>query len=239
MTEKKLDILFFDARSVYESKELEHKLKWYKNAYSRSKEYTDILPGEEFFNKMISSGDFFVSACMYMFSKELIQRYGILFIDGILYEDNVFTFKLLMHAHRVSHIRKQFYLRLVRNDSIVTKKIKPINIYSYFRCFTEIYFFAKDHLSSKLTQKNTIIFMNSLTRQMISQAQKLNSLDSRSSCDLLDKYLINFWLTQLTHTPKNSKINRATQLTKKTFKSLASDGLLSTAKKIARWLYRK
>ena len=228
-----LDILFFDAQSVYESEDLKEKFTWYQNAYTRSKEYNEILSGEEMFNKMMSCGDYIVSACMYAISKKLIQSNNLSFVRGILYEDNIFTYKALISASRVKHVKKPFYIRLVRKNSIVTKQVTAKNLDSYFRCYSEIYFFAKDNVSTWKTQKNTSQLLSSLQRHMLKQANALK--DSNYKCNLLDKSLVNF--LNINKRPQNNF--EYIDLCIKTFDSLKSHGIRPTMTKIQKFLSRR
>ncbi len=229
-----LDVLLFDARSEFLSSELEEKFSWYKTAYIRSKEYKEIVAGEDMFNLMMSVSDYIVSSCMYMFSRKVILCNNLLFETGIVYEDNIFTLKLLMYAKRVKHLKKQLYIRLVRDNSIVTKGITEKNLYSYCRCFSEIYIFAKENITNPLTQKNITILLNSIKKHITNQANLLKQNISDDSFSYIDRYLINYFATQQPNDKGRFYKKQVGNLFIKTIHSLESEGLLLTLNKVFR-----
>jgi len=79
-----------------------------------------IMSGDELLNKFMSLKDYQVSACMYMFKKDLLK--GHKFLKNIYHEDNLFTVRLLLLG-----VGKRFYCsdievyqRRFRNGSIMT-----------------------------------------------------------------------------------------------------------------------
>lgn len=136
--EQQLDLLCFDAVSVYESDELRASYPKFQNAYQRSREYSDVSRGFELLARMKDNGDYAQSPCLYLTRKQLIECNGIRFIEGILHEDNAFTFDCFIYAKRASHIRMPFFHRRIRNGSTMTSPTKFIQAYGYFRCFEEM-----------------------------------------------------------------------------------------------------
>lgn len=231
MNQDNLDILLFDARSIYECEDLKQKFTWYQNAYIRSQEYNEIVSGEEIFNKMMAHGDYIVSACMYTISKKLLISNNLSFINGILYEDNVFTYKALMSATRVKHIKEQFYIRLVRQNSIVTKQVTPLNLDSYFRCYSEIYFYAKSKINCWKTQKNTAVLLASLQRHIQSHSDKLKR-SKNSQLNPLDRMLMNFISPKVV----SKKSLSFFELVLRTYQSLKSHGISATLTRARKFL---
>lgn len=137
----KLDVFAFDARAVFENAEMEAEKGGYKTYYFRPDKYSGITSGAQFFTKQVQDGKFIMSACCQLIYRAFLLDSGLRFIPGILQEDNVFTVELLLHAKRVSHENKPFYMRRVRPGSIMTKKLHslmPMGISAVRRCLCHI-----------------------------------------------------------------------------------------------------
>lgn len=74
------------------------------------------------FNYFIEKNEYIVSACFYIFSREILNN--LRFMPGIYHEDNLFTTLLLLNSSnfRGVCVPDQLYERRVRADSITTKK---------------------------------------------------------------------------------------------------------------------
>jgi hypothetical protein len=63
------------------------------------------------------------------------------FVEGIYFEDNIYTYMLLSQANRVSVSNEKYYIRRVREDSIMTSKLTKLHCKSakyvadYFTCY--------------------------------------------------------------------------------------------------------
>ena len=69
---------------------------------------------------------------MQFLKADFVKKNNILFVAGILHEDNPFTLQTTLLAERCSRINKPYYLRRVRSGSIMTKKKSFDNTYGYF-----------------------------------------------------------------------------------------------------------
>lgn len=133
-----LDILYFDADAFFESKELAKQHVNYDKYYDRKRTYTSIYSGENLFTEMLQYGDYKSSPCLQLLKSEFLKKNNISFYEGILHEDNLFTFQAIMLANRVSHINRKLFHRRVRENSIMTKKETSKNVIGYFICFIEM-----------------------------------------------------------------------------------------------------
>ncbi len=119
-----LDVLMFDAETVFDENLSDFKIPV---NYSRSNEYADVYTGEEMFANQYSNNDFKVSPTLIMVKKKVILENKIVFPVGIIHEDQVFIFQLLLNSKRVSHIRKKMYNRVYRSNSIMTSLASNID----------------------------------------------------------------------------------------------------------------
>ena len=134
-----LDVLYFDSRQFYDPPELEKSLPYTLNdpRYTRPKEYSDIVEGQAFFVKTWQEMTYNASAYLQLTRRSLIDRYNLTFLEGILYEDEVFTLSCMLYASRVAHRRKTFHVRRLRPNSIMTGHLTEKNIYSYLKSWLE------------------------------------------------------------------------------------------------------
>lgn len=139
MEQDELDSIFFDADSFYESEELAERHKSWKDSYHRPDIYEEIVTGMQLVEKMALNDDFKPSACLQMNRTSLLTENGILFKEGIIHEDNLFTLQASMHAKRAKHVAKSFYQRRVRDDSIMTARTALGSAYGYLLCIEGIF----------------------------------------------------------------------------------------------------
>lgn len=118
---EKLDVFAFDAHAVFDSAEMETEKGAYRTYYPRPDRYRNITPGEAFFTRQILDGKFIMQPCCQLIMRKFLLKSGVRFIPGILQEDNAFTVEMLLHAQRVSHENRPFYIRRVRPGSIMTR----------------------------------------------------------------------------------------------------------------------
>lgn len=105
--------------------------------------------------------------CCQLIKREFLFDSGVRFIPCILQEDNAFTVELLLHAQRVSHENRAFYIRRVRPPgSIMTKKPGFANAYGYFRCVEALMPYLADASYHQETREALSVFIQSLIRNM-------------------------------------------------------------------------
>ena len=123
-----LDILYFDAKSVFETEQLEKEKAAYKTYYIRSQDYSSVYTGKELFVQQMKDSTFRMSPCLQMMRRVFLADNKISFYEGILHEDNLFSALAILLAKRVSHRNKQFYIRRLRENSVMTSKPSFRNI---------------------------------------------------------------------------------------------------------------
>lgn len=138
MEANSLDVLFFGAESFFESEELEKAHAVYKTLYKRRPFETQS--GQSLALAFKSAGcGFSPSACCYCSSRGFLNENSIRFPEGILYEDNVFFWKVLHSATRAKSISDALFRRRVRAGSTMTnKKISFRNFEGYAIVVSEL-----------------------------------------------------------------------------------------------------
>ena len=135
MEANSLDVLFFGAESFFESEELEKAHPVYKTLYKRRPFETQSGQSLALAFKNAGVG-FSPSACCYCSSRGFLNENSIRFPEGILYEDNVFFWKMLLSATRAKSISDALFRRRVRAGSIMTNK--KISFRNFKSCATVV-----------------------------------------------------------------------------------------------------
>ena len=131
------ELVFFDAYTVNEETgEVSEK------NYGHSKRY---LPGagKDLMREMVKNKDFHMGVCMLFYKKSFLDRTGLEFVEGIIYEDFLFSCQAYCLAERVSYVPEFLYYRLYRENSVMTAEktmknyISAETVYYRVREFSE------------------------------------------------------------------------------------------------------
>ena len=133
-SEKDLDALFFDFERFYDDAQERTK----SPVQFCRKEYAEVYDGVSFIRTLKDEEAYTTSACIILIRREFLKDSGLSFYNGILHEDELFCFRLLMLARRVSHMGQPFYRRRIRIGSIVPEPKTHENVMGCFICTQEM-----------------------------------------------------------------------------------------------------
>jgi glycosyltransferase involved in cell wall biosynthesis len=131
-----LDIVLFSGEIINFSKELN---KFPSLYYSRPLELVNKpLQSQYLFERLITLNKYIPSACLYIFKKDKYKQ--IEFQPGILFEDNLFTTKLLIHSPNsyAVCIPDKLYMRRIREGSITNQPQTLFHLNSYLIVVEEL-----------------------------------------------------------------------------------------------------
>ena len=134
---EKLDTILFDADVFCEEEELKDSTKNFN--YVRKQQYTDVMDGITIMNKMIDNNDYKTSVCLRFISRTLLEELKINFLEGIIHEDEWFSFKTLLESKRVKHVPNQYFHRRVRSNSIMTARTRKRSFVGYYESFLLVF----------------------------------------------------------------------------------------------------
>ena len=77
-------------------------------------------------------------AWSYMTSRRMVQENQLHFVQGILHEDNLYTFQCYLHANRAGYLSDVLYHRRVAGGSIMTSGVTFENVRGYFLSYLEM-----------------------------------------------------------------------------------------------------
>ena len=156
-----LHMVLFDGRVFYDNEELEIAFSKYKGSYQRSMDYTGIYSGDELFTQMVQNGDYFVQACLAFYQRQYLTENNLQYRRGILHEDNLFSLQAMLLCKRAGYIHQEFFLRRIREDSIMTKTFTYTNFQGYYISFVEMLLFIIEH-HREITDHSIMAAMNRL-----------------------------------------------------------------------------
>jgi hypothetical protein len=113
-----LDMLFFSAKTFYETGGLAHTNPEKQDDRA---DIPGILSGADMYVQMELTGAFRPSACMFMARRSLVEGMGLRFEEGIIHEDLLFTMMLFPQAKRTAFLNECFYQRRMRANSTMTR----------------------------------------------------------------------------------------------------------------------
>ena len=147
--EEKLDILLYDAisfdeESPYEQDEENHK-------YIREHDYHQVQSGADMFLAMVKNDEYRSPVQYYFYLRSFLSEQRLTFHEGIIHEDEEFSFFALLQAQRTSHMKDVLYHHRFRRDSIMGARVSRKNV----DCLNEVILTAIDRSGSFLASDET------------------------------------------------------------------------------------
>ncbi len=109
------DVVFFDASVFYTDCEPDEKMY----SYSRKKRYS-TLNGKDTLVRLLNNDEYRTAVPLTFIKTNYLRSNNIRFCEGILHEDELFTFLVFNANGVVAHCHKEFYARRIRPASIMT-----------------------------------------------------------------------------------------------------------------------
>lgn len=109
------DVVFFDAWVFFTDCEPDPKVY----QYHRSRSY-GCKPGREMLLELLETDEYRTAVPLMLFRRGYMAEQGLRFREGILHEDELFTFYVYHGNGRIAHCHEEFYARRMRPASIMT-----------------------------------------------------------------------------------------------------------------------
>jgi len=129
------------------------------------------LHGQDLLSELISINSYSSSACLYLFSRHLIESNDLLFDEGFIHEDEGFTPLLYCVAERSISLENRFFMRRIRSNSIMTSKPTWRNIDGCIQAVYKIEKFLKNHNHIK---QQTSQSLRKIQRQLLRRSIRLS-----------------------------------------------------------------
>ena len=141
--EKKLDLLCFNGKTIYETSEDMRRHSEFQDYYLRKASYPECCTGTQMLTEMRRNGEYRASVVMQFYRREFLEGAGLLFYPGILHEDNDFSFRAMLKAGRAGYLPADYYRRRVHEGSIMSGTCGIAHTYGYFRVLMNMVSFAQ------------------------------------------------------------------------------------------------
>ena len=109
------DYVFFDGLVFFDGCEEDDSV----SRYVRSKQYSTAFGKTQLF-ELLNSGEYRTAVPLMFFRREYLIKNNLRFLEGIIHEDELFTFLVYNADGRSAHCHEQLYARRVRPSSIMT-----------------------------------------------------------------------------------------------------------------------
>ncbi|MBE6753516.1 MAG: glycosyltransferase [Ruminococcaceae bacterium] len=169
----RLDNIFFDAEVFFESRETERQNTNYINYYVRTQDYPDTYTGCELFTAMHPAGDYRPSACLQFIRRQFLLDRGLRFYEGIIHEDNLFTFLCITQAEKAEYANKAYFKRRVRDNSIMTAECGVGHFNGYFVCLLEMIDYIEQRTFDEDTAREAGMLVLSIFRNAATNYHRL------------------------------------------------------------------
>lgn len=117
---EKTDIIYFGAKSVFDDEHLKKNHGQYEEYYTRKQVFKEPISGDTMFLDLVSRNCFRCSVPLQFIRRDFLMDSHILFEEGIVHEDELFSSLILAVASRVLCIEDCLYVRRVHSGSVMT-----------------------------------------------------------------------------------------------------------------------
>jgi glycosyltransferase involved in cell wall biosynthesis len=171
---KQVDLLLFDALPHREAGVPDRMWERFRLYYDRA-HYEGVRTGPELLAAMRAVQEYRASPCLYLIRGDYLRGAALRFYPGIVHEDNLFTFELMLGTNRAAHSQTRLYARRVRPGSIMTAGSRLASARGYLITYLEMVRLAgrTSYPEPVATQIGAIIF--SAFKQAIDSFVKVNT----------------------------------------------------------------
>lgn len=186
---QELDMLCFSSSAFCNDKDVRGFVENYNTPY-KYKNNISITSGERLYCIFQKAHVNFASACLTMYKRSYLNELGVSFIEGIIHEDEAFTFEVMLSARRVAYTTSAFYTRRIRVGSTMTEPKSTNNLRGYLSAYFYMCSFAVEKCFCAETQNYIDIRLENTRKSICNIYAQLP--------DLYD-YLSEYELTILGH----------------------------------------
>ena len=133
-----LDIVLCNGHTWTASEEYKETVYEQNALMNRSHEYAGVYSGDELMVLMYENHEYWMTQWLQLYRRAFLEAKGLSFYEGIIHEDNLFSFVCMLSALRCGYIADVLYDKRIRPDSITTRHLSFDNAYGYFICYLEM-----------------------------------------------------------------------------------------------------
>lgn len=151
MSKNKLELCYFSANIIFEERN-----ENFSEDYYYKKNHYHIGSGISIFKQLYNNKEYTCSNCLFIISTDLIKRNNLWVPEGIIFEDNFFSFQLSVLSKRSGVINQSFYNRRIHAGSIMTQNNKMRRYYGHMKVIEDIYTYKQQDKDVKKIQLKII-----------------------------------------------------------------------------------
>lgn len=126
-----LDGIFFDSQVIYENEELRKKHSLYKGL--REGTYKDeVYKGSDLLDAFNAQHEWTCYVQRQLWNTDFLRRHQLTFPVHTEHEDEWLPFAAILLADRVRYLRKPYFIRRYRENSVMTRPPHPKDFHGYF-----------------------------------------------------------------------------------------------------------
>ena len=125
----KLEILYFNSKMIFDDKIIEN--DYPKNIHYKINSNNNFKNGNEIFLKYINENKWIFSPCSQFIKNSFLLNNKISFLEGIKFNDNLFSFNLISYINNVLEINEIYHLKMFHYKTFkkTDKLLKILNDY--------------------------------------------------------------------------------------------------------------
>lgn len=134
-----LEVLFFSFENFVSDKNMYEKYQEKLQSVKRQHPYNkNVVTGKELHKTFWKYKEYFPMVWLQFVRRDWLLATGITFKEGLIYEDNLYTFRILLNAQRTMCINDIIYKKQIRQNSITTRSETIESVYSFLFTYIEM-----------------------------------------------------------------------------------------------------
>ena len=201
----RLDVLFFSFNSFGDNEEMNAKYAKHIFDVKRSYSYNrEVVCGTDLQRQFWEFDEYYPMVWIQVANREFLLENKIEFDEDIIYEDNLYTFQVLIHAKRTYCVNRILYHKRIRENSITTNQESVLSVYSFLRTFIRMVSYFEPELPPEdvfqgikrigRIQSGYSEMINNIQKQLIKRFSRLPA-DGKEAllekCNTYEKNILN------------------------------------------------
>ena len=174
MEEENLDLLYFDTQLFFESEELKERRHGDIAWFHRYREYGLKQHGCDMFTDMVRGWDFVVNVWLSCVRRDFLEKQGIDFLPVYGCEDEFYTFRTLLQAGRVRHVKRVLHNYRIQAGSIMSGAPSFKEFYGEVTSWLAMLRYLDEHEHPLYVEDTIITFLRRRTKDLCELYGKLD-----------------------------------------------------------------
>ena len=211
MESEELEVLLFNAKVFGDDGVEEKRILADEKYFKRNHDYPAKCSGEELFALCKVNQEYIAPVSTQMYARDFLCKNGLLFYNGIIHEDELYTFQCLLLAAKAGYLNKRLYFRRVRNGSLMdlNQSEKMIfSVYSCFICLKEMIRFCLERDFQEQNRDTVFSNIERIASDCRNRYEKLNEDDRGKVLEITgkDRFFLDFFVLTVFNSSERIKL---------------------------------